>query len=741
MVNKRVVRSQESGIRSAWLLLLLLTSGFCLLTSAIAQQPQTSTAPLFSANAKYVQGVGPGYWPTAGSGLTLDIAAGTAFCNAQATNYAGGNLSLSPSATNYVFLDPVSCLPNSNTSGFTVGQIPLAKVTTDASTITGIDDLRNWFQPVPCTMDSAGNLDCRPASAVGGYMWMFVTAVGSGVKPTLALYNETTGMVYGDIEAETTDNGVVLYGTGKTTVSSGGAIELIPGGSESVFMKRLDSIRFASQYAGNDLGAKINAADADLGTSAGEIWVSRKAGTTSSTPITLQNGHTLRFIQGGVYTFTAGITVQQGGSIIGSGGFASRTYGATGTVLEHDFNGDFITWDGSTGIGGQGGGVLKDLALWQVFNGDSAGVAVTITGTSTELRAGWVTMDNVHISAAGSTQRWTRNLVIDGSVVGGTDGVRDFTIIHCRFLGAAVDKENVLFKNVKNAHLTSVWISGGNNGTQLPGMTITGSAGALSGGVDITNSALGTLRFDWAEQCTVTGGAYTAIENTANTAATVSIVGPRLSNSFVNNAGSGTFALWYDQSAASLRVTSPIALPNSTNIAGRNTTGTANINIARVDSSNRVYLAPSNAIFTGTGLTQITGTDGKLRASALDSGSWAAPGTIGGSTPNKGSFTQLASTVNTVAFSTTPSFDASLGNTQEITLTDNVTSSTLANASAGQQLEFIICQDATGGRTFTWPSNVKGAMTIGTASSTCSAQNFIFDGTNAYALSPGVTDM
>jgi hypothetical protein len=96
--------------------------------------------------------------------------------------------------------------------------------------------------------------------------------------------------------------------------------------------------------------------------------------------------------------------------------------------------------------------------------------------------------------------------------------------------------------------------------------------------------------------------------------------------------------------------------------------------------------------------------------------------------------------LNTVAFSATPTFDASLGNTQKITLTGNVTSSTLSNASAGQWLYFLICQDSTGARTFAWPANVKGGMTIGSAASTCSAQSFVFDGTNAYAVSPGVSD-
>lgn len=52
----------------------------------------------------------------------------------------------------------------------------------------------------------------------------------------------------------------------------------------------------------------------------------------------------------------------------------------------------------------------------------------------------------------------------------------------------------------------------------------------------------------------------------------------------------------------------------------------------------------------------------------------------------------------------------------------------------------IICQDATGSRTFVWPTQIHGAMTIGSTASLCSAQSFVSDGTNAYALSPGVVN-
>lgn len=96
--------------------------------------------------------------------------------------------------------------------------------------------------------------------------------------------------------------------------------------------------------------------------------------------------------------------------------------------------------------------------------------------------------------------------------------------------------------------------------------------------------------------------------------------------------------------------------------------------------------------------------------------------------------------LNTVSFSAAPAFDASLGNTQEITLTGNITSSTLVNASAGEFLYFIICQDATGSRAFTWPPNLHGGMTVGTTPGKCSAQSFVFDGTTAYAVSSGLTN-
>ena len=95
----------------------------------------------------------------------------------------------------------------------------------------------------------------------------------------------------------------------------------------------------------------------------------------------------------------------------------------------------------------------------------------------------------------------------------------------------------------------------------------------------------------------------------------------------------------------------------------------------------------------------------------------------------------------TVTFSATPAFDFSAGNLQSITLTANVTSSAIANPAPAQTLVFKICQDATGGRTFAWPSNTRGGMTVGTTASKCSVQGFIYDGSLWWALGPGVADL
>lgn len=139
----------ESRRSKLWLCavwLLLLTFNFRLSTG-FPQQPQAQAGqPIYPINAKYVQGFGPGYWPTAGSQLTLNLAPGTAVCRNTVQTYTGGTLTLTASTTNYVYLDAANnCTPASNTTGFSSTSIPIARVATEATAITSITDVRTMF--------------------------------------------------------------------------------------------------------------------------------------------------------------------------------------------------------------------------------------------------------------------------------------------------------------------------------------------------------------------------------------------------------------------------------------------------------------------------------------------------------------------------------------------------------------------------------------------------------------------
>jgi hypothetical protein len=171
-----------------------------LLTSWLAaQQPQTQTAPISALNAKYANGTAPGYWPQAGSGLTLNLSGGTAFCGGAVVQYAAGTLTMTASTTNYVYLNTsASCVPAVKTSTFVAADIPVATVTTSGSAITAITDVRTLFQ--------------QGGSGSGGS-----GTVNSGTTPRLAYY-ATSGTAISDTP------GVTFSGTGSLALTGGLAI-------------------------------------------------------------------------------------------------------------------------------------------------------------------------------------------------------------------------------------------------------------------------------------------------------------------------------------------------------------------------------------------------------------------------------------------------------------------------------------------------------------------------------------
>ena len=94
----------------------------------------------------------------------------------------------------------------------------------------------------------------------------------------------------------------------------------------------------------------------------------------------------------------------------------------------------------------------------------------------------------------------------------------------------------------------------------------------------------------------------------------------------------------------------------------------------------------------------------------------------------------------TLAPTATPSFDCGQVNGPvefALLLTQNVTGSTLLPNFAGQIVMFRITQNATGGWTFAWPSNVKNPGIIGAAANQVTSQAFfVASNGNAYPVGP-----
>ena len=264
--------------------LLLWLTIICAVTSTFAQQSQTQAVPeLFPVNAKYVQGFGPGYWPTAGSSLTLNVAPGTAVCNNTIRTYAGGTLSLAPNATNFVYLNTSNnCVPASNTTGFTSTTIPIATVLTTNTAISSVTDVRTMFV-------SGGGAGSGSVTSVGLAMPSLFSVSGSPVTGsgtlTASLANQnanlfmagpasggaTTPAFRGLVGADLpTPSASTLGGTQSKTCTAGQFLNQIstagtptcgtPSGGGSTGLGNSTTVIDASLQAGANFGLKLNAA-------------------------------------------------------------------------------------------------------------------------------------------------------------------------------------------------------------------------------------------------------------------------------------------------------------------------------------------------------------------------------------------------------------------------------------------------------------------------------------------------
>lgn len=672
--------------RMAQVLLLLLAAGHWQLGTAWAQQAQAQQGqPLYAVNAKYVNGVAPGYWPTAGAGLTLNIAAGTAICGnlPVKVDYAGGTLTMTNAATNYVYLDPVaSCVPAKNTMGFTAGVIPVAQVAAAGGVITGVTDVRTWFVD-PNSYGPVCRADLMPGADAGAKIAACWAAMPTG-GTTDARGLEGPQTIAQNVFAGVTKPVRLLLGAASVaspyTITVG---QVITVGGTTI----------------EGLGRHIT-----------NLTYTPAAGTaiTVTVPLAATDRTNPKL---------AGFSLYGTGKAVGA---------VTGIAI-------------TDGVGFR----LSDLYL----NGFSVdGLAVTgdvALGTNTNMGSA----DGVFVRDAGAN-----GIRIEGN---------NANVLHFINMDVRGCPVGVYFKRSGNYPAENFFH--GHVSYNTTNLLIESMFNQFK--VYLENSALTTWHID----LTVNAGYNTIEVLTSPDALKYRDLGTL--NSIRRN-----YALWQafptdpaaDSAGGSFGVyPTAVAGPNARTVQGV--------------SGNVTLRANNTQDWTGTygligsfGLVNIqAGAVGIVTNVALFRGySDIAAGTVtnwygvyipaptgAGTVINKWSFKSASgagiaeiadgiktakfviSGVNIVTFSATPTFNASLGNTQKITLTGNVTSSTLSNATTGQTINFLICQDATGGRTFVWPTNVKGGMTIGSTLSTCSAQDFIFDGTNAYAVGPGVTNM
>ncbi|MBZ5544393.1 MAG: hypothetical protein LAO07_12040 [Acidobacteriia bacterium] len=732
------------------------------------QQPQAQGGqPVFSANAKYVQGVGPGYWPTAATGLALNLAAGTAYCgNPPAlVTYAGGTLTLAPSATNYVYLDPVSnCAPAAGTSGFSPGHIPLAKVVTGASTITSVTDARTWFTPQPIATDASGGAlgSLKKLNAIR-FADQFP---GAGATAKLDAAIADIGSVPGVVVA------TPAMGAGEPT-SLRNDVGLLDLRQTHDFMGwQSDPDRPALLLLEHHLGELTTRPLQGIVTLTSGSAAVTGVGTNFVAAFTDRLGRSIKLDSDPSNAWADVLTVTDDTHMTlampypGAGGTGPASYFITqmGLVINSVVSGGTP----NTGAGGESVGLTA--ASWRTGGtrgvwganlnvgyytrdpkASAVGLEIDLSNESSADGLPGVNVEEaLRVLSAGSKR--TATGIRLQKILSGGEFVRGIWIdnsysehgIHVKgpsnhvYLVPAADNNSPMLVGRNAADSANRWQVNNDGTASFASAVIPGAAGDDKALLQVGPPG-GSFTANGQSYLDLGASAFATLNAPANRQAAVTAINQS------NVSAIGSWGSWSAVEATNPSATKYFAVAvqgdayhsgaggvnNLVGVAGYAGTLTGAGSVSKMMS----LFAASNTRDAGTvnnnyGLYVDAQTAGTNNYSVYTVGT--APAQFGG---------PLISGLNVVTFSATPTFDAKLGNTQKIALTGNVTSSTLANATAGEQIHFLICQDVTGNRTFVWPSNVKGGMTIGATASKCSAQSFIFDGTNAYALSSGSTNM
>lgn len=278
--------------------------------------------------------------------LTINVNAGQFIVKDNTTAYFTGAAAaaVTPSATNYVELNPNTNAISINTSAFTSGNLPLAVVTTSGTDITAIADRRAWLSQNDGLVDKVRTWST--AQTFGGAVtFNGVTTVAAGMG---TLYVPTP-----------TDPGMAvnkLYVDGSGT--SGEAITA----GQPIYVKASDG--------------KLYKTDADLGDESAFSFIGFALNTVAAADLTVYLA-----LPGKIVTGLSGL-------VAGSYYFLSNTAGAIATtpgaryakvaqalsttslrVIEPRFiNGGSITLNGNGTFSGTTGFYPKSIRFWAAAN-------------------------------------------------------------------------------------------------------------------------------------------------------------------------------------------------------------------------------------------------------------------------------------------------------------------------------------------------------------------------------------
>jgi hypothetical protein len=251
---------------------------------------------------------------------------------------------------------------------------------------------------------------------------------------------------------------------------------------------------------------------------------------------------------------------------------------------------------------------------------------------------------------------------------------------------------------------------GGTTPAAITGTTVTANTKFVSPNFDAASSAGGALRTSGGSNCLQWGGGG---------AVNLTLDGPfnmNPANASISIAPTGTGTATINPATAG--TINNMAIGGTTPAAGAFTSVTASTAIGVASGGTGA------TSFAAAGLATLTGTE-ILTNKTVEAGTFT------------NGYTEEVATANT---STAYTIDLAGGSVQILTLTGNCTF-TFPTATAGRSFFLLLKQDATGGRTVTWPAAVKwpGGTAPTITSTALRLDKFVFtaDGTNFYGSVAG----